>query len=98
MTEDEIRDMETAMREFDAFERMFKREPVTGGADLERKNQYWIDLGAARERERLLQLVKEMPQQIYSAVGIDGKLIDSVVTPAVLIREDVIAFIERGTE
>jgi hypothetical protein len=60
MTEDEIRDMETMEREFDFFAKMYNYkspEPVAGGADLEAKNQYWIDLGARRERERLLKLL-----------------------------------------
>lgn len=95
MTEDEIRDMETAMREFDAFERMYRKsEPVAGGADLERKNQYWIELGAKRAEERIIKLLEEMPWQIYSGVALDGKPIESVLTPKVLIREDAIALIK----
>ncbi len=58
MTEDEIRDMETMEREFDFFAKMYNRPSVTGVADLEAKYQYWIDLGASRERERLLKLLK----------------------------------------
>ena len=34
--------------------------PVPGGADLERKNQYWIDLGASRERERIIKLLENL--------------------------------------
>lgn len=33
---------------------------VPGGADLERKNQYWIDLGVTRERERLMTFLDEL--------------------------------------
>lgn len=32
---------------------------VPGGSDLERKNQYWIDLGVARERQRITALAKD---------------------------------------
>jgi hypothetical protein len=37
--------------------------PVPGGADLERKNQYWIDLGASRERERIIKLLEDLVQE-----------------------------------
>lgn len=33
---------------------------VPGGADLERKNQYWIDLGTVRERERIIALLESI--------------------------------------
>ena len=46
------------------------------------------------ERSRIIKLLEEMPWQIYSGVGIDGKPIESVWTPKVLIREDVIALIK----
>ena len=46
-----------------------------------------------QENERIIKLLQEMPWQIYSGVGIDGKPIESVWTPKVLIREDVIALI-----
>lgn len=48
----------------------------------------------AEERERIIKLLEEMPWQIYSGAGIDGKPIESVWTPKVLIREDAIALIK----
>lgn len=51
-------------------------------------------LGVIEERERIIKLLEEMPWQIYSGVGIDGKPIESVWTPKVLIREDAIALIK----
>jgi hypothetical protein len=47
-----------------------------------------------QENERIAKLLEEMPWQVYSAVALDGKLIESVVTPKSLIREDVIAIIK----
>ena len=47
--------------------------PVPGGADLERNNQYWIDLGASRERERILELLeKHMCLYLYGFVECGG--------------------------
>jgi hypothetical protein len=66
MTEDEIRDMETAMREFDAFERMYK--PVAGGSDLERKNKYWIELGFRRAQERVLKSLEQRRADLQSVL------------------------------
>jgi hypothetical protein len=62
VNQDEIRDMETMLREFDAFEKMYKRGPVTGGADIERKYQYWIDLGASRAEERIIKLLEALKE------------------------------------
>lgn len=53
----------------------------------------WV-VATAAERERIIKLLEEMPWQIYSGVGIDGKPIESVWTPKVLIREDAIALIK----
>ena len=32
--------------------------PVAGGADIERKFQYWIDLGARRKQEQVIKLLE----------------------------------------
>ena len=69
MNKDEIRDMETAMREFDAFERMYKNEPVTGGTDLERKYQYWIDLGASRAVKNVIKMLHKHEEHFQIGGG-----------------------------
>ena len=74
MNQDEIRDMETAMREFDAFERMYK--PVAGGSDLERKNKYWIELGARRAEERIIKLLED--SITYENFGLKEYLINKI--------------------
>ena len=33
--------------------------PVSGAADLERKNAYWIEFGKSEERERVIKLLDE---------------------------------------
>lgn len=50
--------------------------------------------GRDKERERIIKLLEEMPWQIYVAVSIDGKPIESVKTPKTLLREDAIALIK----
>jgi hypothetical protein len=69
MTEDEIRDMETMYREFDAFERMYKSKPVDGGSDLELKNKYWIELGASRAEERILNMLEQRRSDLKSVLA-----------------------------
>ena len=77
MNQDEIRDMETAMREFDAFERMYRKsEPVAGGSDLERKNKYWIELGAKRAEERIIKLLED--SITYENFGLKEYLIKKI--------------------
>lgn len=41
---------------------------VPGGADLEYKNQYWIDLGVNRERERIIALLDKLRDSEYAEV------------------------------
>ena len=41
-----------------------KSESVAGAADLERKNQYWIDLGEKRALERILCILDEQADKV----------------------------------
>lgn len=34
--------------------------PVSGAADLERKNAYWIEFGKREEQERIIKLLEEL--------------------------------------
>lgn len=73
MNQDEIRDMETAMREFDAFERMYRKsEPVAGGSDLERKNKYWIELGASRAVKDVIKMLHEHEEHFQVGGGYEA--------------------------
>jgi Tfp pilus assembly pilus retraction ATPase PilT len=47
-----------------------------------------------QENERIIKLLEEMPWQIYQAVALDGKILESVSMPKVLNRDDVLALIK----
>lgn len=47
-----------------------------------------------QERERIFKLLEEMPWQIYQAVALDGKILESVSMPKVFNRDDVLALIK----
>ena len=51
-------------------------------------------LGVIEERERIIKLLEEMPWQIYQAVALDGKILESVSMPKVFNRDDVLALIK----
>ena len=47
-----------------------------------------------QENERIAKLLEEMPWQIYQAVALDGKILESVSMPKVFNRDDVLALIK----
>lgn len=49
--------------------------PVSGAADLERKNAYWIEFGKSEERERIIKLLEE---RILPAGNPDVHSLDSL--------------------
>lgn len=50
--------------------------------------------GKTTEQERIIKLLEEMPWQIYQAVALDGKILESVSMPKVFNRDDVLALIK----
>lgn len=61
--------------------------------DVEAIN-YFVALAEKRVKDRILALLEEMPYQVYSGVATGGKILDSITTPKVLLRDDVIALIK----
>lgn len=43
--------------------------PVSGAADLERKNAYWIEFGKREERERIIKLLIDLNAVRRDALG-----------------------------
>lgn len=80
------------------FEELFGKynplDAVPGGADLERKNLYWINLGILREQDRIIKLLEDEIQRLVDMAGnrIHG---DTIWRPAgIEVCERTIALIK----
>lgn len=69
------------------FEELFNKynplaDAVPGGADLEAKNAYWIELGARRAEERIIKLLEA--EKSRSGIGfIQYKVLLELLQPEV---------------